>query len=174
MDKLQLALLTQWAEAEGLGGIQGRKRMQKVLYFLQQSGCPIQAQYSIHFYGPYSRDVADVTDRMVAENLLDEQAGSSYTYKLNTRTPRLIELTRQRHPEAAAAFEAFKAKAVYLLNEEMGKLELGSTILFMYLNDRDGRDWERAFASACQYKNRNPGDSASVAALALAKQYAPS
>lgn len=172
MDKLQLALLTQWAEDAGLGGIDGRKRMQKVVYFLQQAGCPIDADYALHFYGPYSRDVAEVTDVMVAEKLLDEQAGNSYRYTLNAQTRPLIELTCQRHPDSADAFKAYKDRAVELLRAELPVLELGSTILFMFKNDREGPKWERALAAACRYKDKNEGEASSQLALDLAKRFA--
>lgn len=170
MEKFQLALLTQWAEDAGLGGIVGRKRMQKVVYFLQQAGCPIDADYTLHHYGPYSRDVAEMTDVMVAEKLLDECAGSSYSYTLNAQTRPLIELTRQRHPDTAAALDQFQDQAVALLREDLPVLELGSTILFMYRNDREGQDWERARASACRYKGKDLADA--NPALRLAQRFA--
>lgn len=171
MDKLQLALLTKWAEDANLPGIEGRKRMQKVVFLLQQAGCPIDADFSLHFYGPYSRDVAEVTDVMVAEKLLDEQAGNSYRYTLNSQTRPLIELTCQRHPGAADAFSKFREKAVDLLREDLPVLELGSTILFMYRNDREGPDWDRALKGACRYKGKVETDAAAIAALELAKRF---
>ena len=56
MDRYQLATLSSWA---GERGIQGRKRLQKVVFLLQAAGCPLSSHFTLHHYGPYSRDVAD-------------------------------------------------------------------------------------------------------------------
>lgn len=72
MNRHQLATLIWWA---GEAGIQGRKRLQKVVYFLQQAGCPLDCQYTLHHFGPYSRDVADACDEMVAARLVVESGG---------------------------------------------------------------------------------------------------
>jgi uncharacterized protein YwgA len=172
MDKLQLAMLTRWAEDAGLPGIQSRKRMQKVVYFLQQAGCPISAEYTLHHYGPYSRDVANVTDVMVAEGLLEELGGGGgqYDYKLSPQTRPMIDLTRARHAEAARAFDAFRDRAVELLRQDLWLLELGSTILYYRTQSQNG-DWERALIKACEFK-RVDRTGRSLAALELAKRHA--
>lgn len=59
MNRLQLATLLSWADDQS---IQGRKRLQKVVYFLQYAGCPLDCRYTLHHFGPYSRDVADACD----------------------------------------------------------------------------------------------------------------
>lgn len=175
MDKLQLAMLTQWAEDSGLGGIQGRKRMQKVIYLLQQAGCPIDAHYSLHHYGPYSRDVADVTDVMVAEDLLVEQGGEGgqYDYKLGPFTRPMIESSRTRQTESIRAFEAFHDSAVELLGTNLWLLELGSTILYFFRSGGANASWDSALHTACKYKSADPTQGASQAALALAKRLVP-
>lgn len=171
MDKLQLALLTQWAEDANLGGIQGRKRMQKVVYFLQQAGCPIDAEYTLHHYGPYSRDVANVTDVMVAEGLLEERIdeGGQYGYKLNARTRPMIELTRARRASAIDELDRHRERAVKLLQEDPWTLELGSTIHFSY---KRKRDWDAALREACAFKHCDPTAPTSRRALDFAKECA--
>ena len=84
MNRLQLATLLSWA---GDNGLHGRKRLQKVVYFLQEAGCPLNCRYSLHHFGPYSCDVADRCDEMVAAGLLEETArpfngDTQYTYAL--------------------------------------------------------------------------------------------
>jgi len=174
MDSLHLALLAKWAEDEGLPGIQGRKRLQKVIYFLQQAGCPITADYTLHRYGPYSREVANATDVMVAEGLLTELggSGSQYNYKLGEHTRPMID--RAPTPPAASSqpFGAFKDKAVELLRADIWHLELGSTILYFYRSHRAAGGWEAALRDACKYKNAVPSHPASSAALVLAKRFA--
>jgi uncharacterized protein len=167
MDKLQLAMLTQWAEEAGLGGIQGRKRMQKVVFFLKQAGCPLSAEFTLHHYGPYSRDVAEMTDIMVGENLLDESNGGQFVYKLNQQTPALITSSRSRSPERVAAFEKYREMALELLREDLWQLELGSTVLYFFQAEQN---WEVALTKACDFKKVDSTSPQSVSALKLAQR----
>ncbi|MCA9277559.1 MAG: hypothetical protein R3B58_05540 [Phycisphaerales bacterium] len=175
MDKLQLALLTKWAEDANLGGIKGRKRMQKVIYFLKQAGCPIYADYTLHHYGPYSSEVANVTDVMVAEGLLNEQSGSGmgggqYDYTLGSNTRGMIE--RIGDNESIISFKNFHKRAVELLNWELRELELGSTILYFYHSQHPNQSWDSAFDQACKYKRADSKNPISLAALKLAQRFA--
>src|SRR4051812_35269578 len=82
MDNYQLAKLVQWA-----GTLQTRKKMQKVVFLLQAAGCPFEADFFLHHYGPYSTDVARLTDSLVNNKLLNEEpteniAGKQYGYSL--------------------------------------------------------------------------------------------
>jgi uncharacterized protein YwgA len=166
MDKIQLAMLTGWAGEQGL---QGRKRLQKVVFLLKRAGCPITAEYTLHHYGPYSRDVADVCDEMVSAKLLQEQPGTQYVYTLFPETFGFIEQARQTHGPQMAAMDRFREIAVRLLNTDLWLLELGSTILYFL---GAGEDWEAALAQACQFKGVSPADSDSQGALRLAREFA--
>jgi uncharacterized protein YwgA len=171
VDKLQLALLTQWAQNAGLGGIRGRKRMQKVVYFLQQAGCPIEAEFSLHHYGPYSRDVAEVTDIMVGQQLLQEQNGVQFTYTLSPQTAELIDSARARSPQKSGPFEVYRDMAVSLLDQDLWHLELGSTVLYFFKAQGADANWEKALAEACEYKKVSTSATASKSALELAKRF---
>ena len=72
MNRYQLAKIVDWA-----GTLETRKRMQKVVYLLQVAGCPLGADYTLHHYGPYSHDVARLTDEMVQASLLVEKTTSN-------------------------------------------------------------------------------------------------
>jgi len=172
MDKLQLALLTKWAEDEGLEGIQGRKRMQKVVYFLQQARCPIDAEYTLHHYGPYSRELANITDVMVAEGLLREQVVGfgQYAYSLDPRTRAMLKRIGQS--ESTQKFQTFRDQAIELLKEDLWRLELGATILYFYRSPRPHADWDDALQRAWQYKKVDAKDPASEKALGLAQRFA--
>lgn len=165
MNRLQLATLLSWA---GETGIQGRKRLQKVVFFLQQAGCPLGCQYTLHHFGPYSRDVADACDEMVAAGLIEEkiepQAGiTQYGYTLK---PQTLEFLRQVPQQQLQPFETI---AKQLINENIWSLELGSTILFFY---KQNGDWNDALAKACQFKKTEPANEFSQAALVLAQRMA--
>src|SRR5438132_565582 len=82
MTRYQLAKLVQWA-----GTLQTRKRLQKVVYLLQAAGCPLDDEFGLHHFGPYSSDVADRADDMTNAGLLNEEshgnyAGKQYDYTL--------------------------------------------------------------------------------------------
>lgn len=174
MNKLQLAMLTQWAQNADLPGLQGRKRMQKVAFFLQQVGCPIDAEFTLHHYGPYSRDVAYMTDIMVSEGLLEEEGGggSQYEYRLGSQTSAMIESARTHQGEQIQQFESYKDRAVELLKENIWILELGSTILYFFRSQKGNSDWNAALQEACGYKRTDPMTETSKSALALAQKFA--
>jgi uncharacterized protein len=166
MNRIQLATLLSWA---GDAGIQGRKRLQKVVFFLQQAGCPLNCDYTLHFFGPYSRDVADACDEMVAAGLIEELGGREagtiqYAYKLK---PSTSEYLRQ---VADAAMSRFQEVGEQLIQENIWRLELGSTILFYY--SRSG-NWKDAMLQACQFKKVDAANPKNLEALELAQKFVP-
>lgn len=164
MNRLQLATLLSWA---GDAGLQGRKRLQKVVFFLQEAGCPLNCRYTLHNYGPYSRDVADACDEMVAAGLVNEAGGPpsgdmQYTYSLTPVTRQLL------HQMPDAQMQAFQERGTALISENLWTLELGSTILFFYLQSGN---WEQALNGACEFKKVSSHLQASQGALALARRF---
>lgn len=163
MDRLQLATLLSWA---GERGLNGRKRLQKVVFFLQHAGCQLDVSYTLHNFGPYSRDVADICDEMVSAGLIEETSGSQggsfqYAYALKPDTRTLLEQTS--NPEMARHQEL----GTRLINEDLWSLELGSTILYFY---QQCPDWNVAMRKACEYKQVPIDASRSTKALGLAKE----
>ena len=162
MNRLQLATLLSWA---GEDGIQGRKRLQKIVFFLQHAGCPLNCDYTLHHFGPYSRDVADACDEMVAAGLIVEDGGPqaktmSYVYTLKPETRQLLKTASEEQ------LPPFKELGESLIQENLWTLELGSTILYYF---RDTADWDSAMTNACRFKKVTPGDNKSVKALAFTK-----
>ena len=107
MNRYQLAKIVEWA-----GTLRARKRMQKLIYLLQAAGCPLDVDYDLHHYGPYSEDVARTTDEMVREKLLGETTetysyGEQYSYSL---TPRSIDQIHRYEAEARGLEDARKIK----------------------------------------------------------------
>jgi uncharacterized protein YwgA len=157
-------MLLSWA---GDGGLKGRKRLQKVVFFLQEAGCPLDCRYTLHHFGPYSRDVADRCDEMVAAGLVGETGGPAggdmqYTYKLKPETE--IALSQTSDPE----MQPFQSLGTELIGESLWTLELGSTILYFY---RQTGDWDHALKRACEFKRVAPNVQSSQVALARAKQF---
>jgi hypothetical protein len=169
MDRYQLATLSSWA---GERAIQGRKRLQKVVFFLQAAGCPLDCQFTLHHYGPYSRDVADACDEMVAVKLLQEKvtpnhAGAQYSYTLTPQAEQLLVATAKQEPARAESMEPFRNLGIRLLGEDLWRLELGSTILFFF---QQTGDWDHALQRACEFKKVSQEAAPTVAALNLARE----
>lgn len=164
MNRHQLATLLSWG---GEQGVSGRKRLQKVVFFLQEAGCDLGCHYTLHFFGPYSRDVADSCDEMVAAGLIIETGGPRngampYSYKL---TPEILESVN-KSPEPNV--DRFRQRGKELIKTDLWQLELGSTILFFH---RQSSDWDSALKEACTFK-KVPADSAdSLGALSYAKDF---
>lgn len=162
MNRLQLAMLLSWA---GDKGLQGRKRLQKVVFFLQDAGCPLDCRYTLHRFGPYSYDVADRCDEMVAARLIDEVGGPAngdmqYGYTLKPETRAALAQSSD------SVMQAFQSLGTTLINENLWILELGSTILYFF---RQSGDWDRALTDACDFK-RVPAEG-NQQALALARRF---
>jgi uncharacterized protein YwgA len=169
MNHYQLGKLVQWA-----GTLQSRKRMQKVVYLLKCAGCPLDADFFLHHYGPYSTDVAQATDQLVRLNLLEETAegnavGQQFSYSVPApalQSLRAFEMTDDGR-EAARLLKPFEPIARELLQLDIPVLEYASTIAF-FQNQK--ADWNESFKSACAFKRLNPESTVAQNSLALAKR----
>jgi uncharacterized protein len=156
MTRYQLAKLVGWA-----GTFHSRKRMQKLVFLLQAAGCPLDADYDLHHYGPYSQDVARLTDEMVREKLLEERIevhpyGEQYSYTLPEASRRQVDEYEAgpRGAQPAEQLARFQALARTLYQAELKDLEVASTIVFFR---QRGHDWAVAVAKTCQFKDLPAG-----------------
>lgn len=169
MNRYQLAKIVDWA-----GTLETRKRMQKVVYLLQVAGCPLEAKYTLHHYGPYSYDVARLTDEMVQANLLAEKTssnavGQQYSYSLSdsARSGLADFETTFAGRAQAAALEAVLSEKQWLLKEDLRDLEYAATIVFF---NKQGHDWSSAVDKMCQFKGLTKGGQDVERADALARR----
>lgn len=168
MDNYQLAKLVQWA-----GTLHTRKKMQKLVFLLQSAGCPFGADFFLHHYGPYSTDLARLTDSLVNNNLLNEQptenmAGKQYEYTLPPDSQASLERF-ENTPEGTkrlAEMTRYEDLAHDLLDRGVSELEYAATIAYF---KHGGRNWEDAFAAACKFKKLAPTSPAAKSAFALAR-----
>ena len=165
MTRYHLAKLVSWA-----GTLKSRKRLQKVVFLLQAGKCPFSADFFLHFYGPYSEDVARLADEMVRENLLVEtsegQAGyERYNYRLSDEASRqlsALEVSAQGE-KMKAELTGFEAKARSFLAADLKELEYAATIVYF---QQQGNDWETSVEKAAAFKK----DESVKTVLGLAKQ----
>jgi len=169
MNRYQLATIVGWA-----GTLHSRKRMQKVVYLLQAAGCPLEAEYTLHQYGPYSEDVAQLTDEMVRINLLKEKAetspfGEQYSYRLPATTRQKLDEYEQSRGsrESLRRISPYEKMAKKLMKAGLKDLELAATLAYFY---RQVGDWSRAAEKTRQFKNLDAGSPLLDRAEALARQ----
>jgi uncharacterized protein YwgA len=65
-----------------LGKVRGRKRLQKIVHLLKAKGFRgFQQDFVLHYYGPFSRQLAVQLDFVCAAGLVEEKgSGDSYLY----------------------------------------------------------------------------------------------
>jgi uncharacterized protein YwgA len=165
MTRYQLAKLVSWA-----GRVDARKRLQKVVYLLQAAGCPLEADFFLHHYGPYSQDVARLTDEMVRANLLREEEeplsqGSRYSYRLPESVEEQLSTseTTPHGKHGLERMEPFESIAKRLFHEDLRMLEYASTIVYFH---QQTNEWQEAVAKAERFK----GTSAVRSALSIAQE----
>lgn len=170
MDKYELAKLIQWA-----GTLRSRKKMQKVVYLLQAAGCPFDADYGLHHYGPYSSDVAQTTDVMVQVGLLEEEAvdsgaGKQFNYQLTDKAQESVADFEKTDAgkKAAHRLSDYEPRAKTLLHLDAKLLEMAATVAYFW---KQTKDWTTAVEKMCQFKGLKPKDPLTVQAEELAREF---
>jgi uncharacterized protein YwgA len=172
MTRYQLAKLVQWA-----GKLRTRKRMQKVAYLLQAAGLPLAEDYRLHRFGPYSQEVAQLSDEMVQLGVLQEEcvgntAGQQYNYVLTEDAKeKLTEMEATPDgKQAADAMAPFETQARQLFSADLRELEVASTIVYFR---RQGYDGPTALEKTCRFKCLRSEDGLIKRAEKLARQIVP-
>ena len=168
MTKYQLAKLILMA-----GGLRSRKRVQKTIHLLLAAGCPLDVDFRLHYYGPYSSELADLLDRMTDSGILREteqptEVGIRYDYELDEPMRESLEAYEQTAKGRAAKEEMATYEEVLNTLCKTGPrvLELASTIVAFR---EAGCSWEEALGEAAEFK-REPTDSPNMSeAIDLAR-----
>ncbi len=168
MTHYQLAKIVQ-----AVGKVDARKRLQKLIYLLQCAGCPLKVEFTLHLYGPYSHEIANLTDELVADHLLAEKcdqnrAGRQYSYQVSPKTVEsLAEFERTEQGKSAKkAIAPWEDKIKDLAGNHLWTLELASTVAFFKQSERS---WEKAVEETALFKNVDPANLDMLKALKLAK-----
>lgn len=112
--------------------VEGRKRLQKSIFLVRFMGCPFSFDYSWHFYGPYSAELALEIDSLVKRGLLVEIAGATYTYRMSESGNALLK-SIENHPENSSVVDlagSWAGKFVSFLSYKVADLEKASSVLF--------------------------------------------
>ncbi len=155
------------------GSVRGRKKLQKLVYLAQLEGCPIEDRFALHYYGPYSSDLAARIDDLVERKRLVEHTSSpapgavEYRYELSPECPDLLARAEATAPpQVVRTADEHAARFVERAQRDVRELELAATILYW----RDwGYEWDEAERTAARLKDANLGSSLCVAAQRLAQ-----
>jgi hypothetical protein len=170
MTRFQLAKLVEWA-----GELNSRKRLQKVVFLLQASGCPFEAEYILHHYGPYSQEVGRLSDEMVQAGLLEEtsepnQVGVQFSYKLTKSASEEMEKLA-KNPQGkklSKPIEPYADKAKELLQTDLWLLEVAATMAYFR---KQGNSWPESVERTRKFKNLKAGTDVLKKAEGLAHQF---
>ena len=79
------------------GEIRTRKRVQKLVYLLQQRGAPFNEHFGLNYYGPYSNELQIELDQLQEANLIDQKfEEGSYFYRLQNSVKNLLKKKNHR------------------------------------------------------------------------------
>lgn len=131
MTRLQLAKLIHWA-----GTFRSRKRMQKVCFLLQANGCPLDLEFCLDSIGPYSEDLAHLTDEMTRIAFLEENTeGPEFHQRFNYRLSRkavteLAVFDSSPMPRELMKLAPFESLFRQLLEKDIQELENAATLVY--------------------------------------------
>ena len=135
LDQLDSILLSSFKRFET---IPGRKALQKLVYFLKESGLPINFEFQWDRFGPYSPELATYVEDLVAEGLMESgtkklfapaagDSGVQYNFRLRPRASQILSSREISNDEKA------KIDRVVGLFKEIGpqNLELYASVHYV-------------------------------------------
>ena len=110
----------------------GRKQLQKLCYFAQWLGAPLSYRFRIHYYGPYSDDLAFDTDMLTATKVFVDDSPDPASYSNLRPGPNIHAPLKQYEGKLADQHKSIIAKLVTALAPLSPRtLELLSTMHFI-------------------------------------------
>lgn len=106
-----------------------RKKIQKMIYLLQQRGAPFNEHFIFHYYGPYSAELQVELDQLHEAGLIgQEHKGDSYYFQLKPKG----EIILQKKRGAGKRIESMYSSLIKDLNSLAPQvLEMMATIVYL-------------------------------------------
>jgi hypothetical protein len=136
-----------------LGQVRGRTTAQKIFYLLQALGYPTRLEYFLHYYGPYSEDLASFLmsacqsdTPWLKQTVKPVQDGLRFDYEVTQEAKNLVGALEEKFiaEDLARRAENFCGIAKFLVLRPLASLEIAATILYL---ERE-RGYNRAKAVA--------------------------
>jgi uncharacterized protein YwgA len=154
--------------------VDSRKRLQKSIYLLQIAGCPLKCDYLLHYYGPYSFELASLIEQLDGAQIIAESPeplasgvigyASNITQK-GTKVIRSFENTSNGQ-RIFHEIEPFIQQFQSLSQERSWILELAATVAYFYEGN-----WKDAKDKTATFKRIQTQDQNLSQAVKLAKRY---
>jgi uncharacterized protein YwgA len=151
--------------------VDSRKRLQKSIYLLQKSGSPLHFSYILHYYGPYSFELAGLIDQLdTVEIIRETQEGNAYKSSITPRGKEVIKNFEGTGTgkKAMEELKGFIPKFVELNKQEIWPLELAATVSYFYQGN-----WEEAEKQTAIFKRVALNDTNLKRAAELARSFKP-
>lgn len=154
--------------------VDSRKRLQKSIYLLQRVGCPLQFSYILHYYGPYSFELAGLIDQLDGAGIINETADVlspnvvRYKSAITSRGEKVLkdfEKTKDGK-QTMAKITPFTPRFKDLNEEDPWVLELAATSAYFYEGN-----WAGAQKQTVTFKKLSKNDNNLKKAFALAKSF---
>jgi uncharacterized protein YwgA len=157
-----------------VGKVDSRKRLQKSIYLLQLAGSPLQCDYLLHYYGPYSFELAGLIDQLngaqIIEEIREPLGPGAVRYRsaaTDNGKKRLGEFENtDRGRQVRAQIEPFVERFKELNEADPWILELAATVAFYHEDD-----WNEAQRQTSLFKKVPVNDSHLKAAVMLARRF---
>jgi len=132
-----------------LGKIEGRKRLQKIVHLLKSKGFhEFDQDFSLHYYGPFSRQLAAQIDFLCQIELIIEakdEDGDSYTYepvRVEVEGEELLALDTLDDDQSEPSWSSV---AQSLNEKDTTFLEALSTVVYLCKIRREGKRLQNEF-----------------------------
>ncbi len=151
--------------------VDSRKRLQKSIYLLQRAGCPLQFSYILHYYGPYSFELAGLIDQLKSADIIDESpeqtgfGGVRYRSEISQKGKRVLENFQKSKTgkDVYGQIQPFIPIFEKLNQKDLWVLELAATIAYFYEGN-----WAEAQKQTATFKKLSTNDNNLKKAFALA------
>ncbi|MGJ9384003.1 YwgA family protein [Salipaludibacillus sp. CF4.18] len=110
------------------GEIEGRKKLQKIVYIAKKMDFPFYEKYQFHMYGPYSEEltlrVEEMCELEFVTEVKEQQAGyQHYRYELSDKGREFLSVMAEGFPEETEILQEMNGYSIRFL-------ELVSTVLY--------------------------------------------
>lgn len=116
-------------------GVDGRKKLQKMIHIAEVLGYPLEEYFTLHLYGPYSQELAADVQRMKEMNIvIEREMDNYYIIKLTEDGEKFLEHFQENIKEDIGVEKFNKMKNLFrkLSFFEPWKLEIISTLFYFY------------------------------------------
>ncbi|MDN4606051.1 YwgA family protein [Sporosarcina highlanderae] len=108
--------------------VNGRKKLQKMIYIAKKMDFPFAEKYELHMYGPYSEELTLRVEELcemgfLAERCEDKGSYVQYSYNVTEEGERFVEMAESPHARLSDLLSRLNGKSSRFL-------ELVSTLLY--------------------------------------------